>query len=488
MAMKRTSLFLLTSAFCLQASAATIVISNQDAANVGFNDPTPSVAAQQGNNPGATLGAMRLKVFEEAAKIWGGILNSNITITVDAGFESQGCSAGSATLGQAGATASSANFGAGMASTAYPIALAESLKNAEMNGGSKEIRARFNIDIDSGDPDCLGGEGFYYGLDDNVPVGMSALFPVVLHELGHGLGFVALANVGPSDSGAFVGAGGFPDTFSRNLEDEPSGKSWDEMTAAERKASALSEPDLVWKGAKVTADRAIHLGPSPELVINAPGGIAGEYLANLGAQETIIVPPNGVTGAVVDGNTFMDLEPGPADGCGQISFGGTFTGKIVLFDEPACSASVVAFYSQIEGAAGVVIIANSPNGLPDMSGTVSLPMGQVLEMPYIGVEQSVGDDLRASLGSANVTIRYSSTMLEGENGGLVKMYAPAAYESGSSVSHWSQTATPDLLMEPSLGFLEFENVDLTAAAFFDIGWSVNIPGGVVEIIYEDGFE
>jgi hypothetical protein len=39
-----------------------------------------------------------------------------------------------------------------------------------------------------------------------------------------------------------------------------------------------------------------------------------------------------------------------------------------------------------------------------------------------------------------------------------------------------------------LGALTFENVDLTAAAFRDIGWSVNIPGGVVEVIYKDGFE
>jgi hypothetical protein len=43
-------------------------------------------------------------------------------------------------------------------------------------------------------------------------------------------------------------------------------------------------------------------------------------------------------------------------------------------------------------------------------------------------------------------------------------------------------------MEPVLGALTFENVDLTAAAFRDIGWSVNIPGGVVDEIFKDGFE
>ena len=52
------------------------------------------------------------------------------------------------------------------------------------------------------------------------------------------------------------------------------------------------------------------------------------------------------------------------------------------------------------------------------------------------------------------------------------MFAPAVFESGSSVSHWSKTASPNLLMEPVLSGLDFADVDLTAAAFKDIGWSV----------------
>ena len=68
------------------------------------------------------------------------------------------------------------------------------------------------------------------------------------------------------------------------------------------------------------------------------------------------------------------------------------------------------------------------------------------------------------------------------------MYAPPVLEPGSSVSHWSDSASPDLLMESKLGALDYADVDLTAAAFRDIGWSVNIPGGVVELIYKDGFE
>ena len=141
--------------------------------------------------------------------------------------------------------------------------------------------------------------------------------------------------------------------------------------------------------------------------------------------------------------------------------------------------------SEFQGAVGVIIAATTATGFPDVSGLIG---NQDVNIPYIGVEKTVADNLRANLSTANVTINTSISKFNGENDGKVKMYAPTSYEEGSSVSHWSKTATPDLLMEPSLGTLDFKNVDLTAAAFRDIGWSVNIPGGFVEVIYRDGFE
>lgn len=112
----------------------------------------------------------------------------------------------------------------------------------------------------------------------------------------------------------------------------------------------------------------------------------------------------------------------------------------------------------------------------------------VLAFLYIGIEKAVADNLRANLGTANVTIDTSSTRFIGENDGKVKMYAPAIFDTGSSVSHWSRSASPNLLMEPVLGDLNFGDVDLTAAAFRDIGWSVNIPGEKLDEIFKDGFE
>src|SRR5512137_840602 len=90
----------LTPAFA--AAQATIVIINNNAAGVGFNDPTP--AAPIGGNPGTTLGEQRLFAFEHAAGIWASALTSTVTITVGASFEPLSCTATSAVLGSAGPT------------------------------------------------------------------------------------------------------------------------------------------------------------------------------------------------------------------------------------------------------------------------------------------------------------------------------------------------------------------------------------------------
>jgi hypothetical protein len=474
----QTKIILLCAAtFSFQASAATIVINP----GVGFDDLTAPKAGQKGNNPGNNLGELRLNLFQEAANVWGAILNSTVTITVNAKFENFGdteCTGPFAQLGHAGPTSTREDFGSGDPNIAYAVALAESLSGTNQNGGTAEIDAAFNARVDL-DPECLGGGGFYYGLDDNAPVDTSALFATVLHEMGHGLGFLSYVN----SNGSWLN--GTMDPYSRLLKDLETGKSWPNMSNAERSASLLNEPNLVWTGAKVTADRALHLDPAPELRINAPAP-AGTFEAALGQQSTAI-PGGGLTAAVFDGNSVDDLDADadPADGCSQIDFGGTFAGKIVLFDKTdSCSAAIQVFFSQFEGAVGVIIADTTGGGLPDVSGGIGNP----LTIPYIGVNKSEADQLRSNIGSANASIQNSASKLVGENQGMLKMYAPLAYSSGSSVSHWSKTASPDLLMEPSQGNLTYQNVDLTAAAFQDIGWSVNIPGGVVEVIYRDGFE
>jgi hypothetical protein len=58
--------------------------------------------------------------------------------------------------------------------------------------------------------------------------------------------------------------------------------------------------------------------------------------------------------------------------------------------------------------------------------------------------------------------------------GRALLYTPNPYESGSSVSHWDTSATPNQLMEPAinadLAISVSEPKDLTKSLLEDIGW------------------
>src|SRR5260370_22831167 len=78
------------------AGAATITIFNNDGVGEGFNDTTPK--APGGGNPGVTIGAQRLYLFQYAANIWGGILPSTVPIIVTSQFNPPTCNAVSGVL------------------------------------------------------------------------------------------------------------------------------------------------------------------------------------------------------------------------------------------------------------------------------------------------------------------------------------------------------------------------------------------------------
>lgn len=170
---------------------ASITILNNDGAGEGFNDTTATAA--EGGNAGATRGQQRLNLFSEAATIWGTFLDSAVPTQVTAQFNPiAGCTPSGGVLGSAGATATTANFpNAEFTNTDYAIALANKQRGVDLFPGNPEISTQFNSDVDTG---CLGaGSRFYYGFDNSTPASRINLLVVVLHELGHGLGFASNA-------------------------------------------------------------------------------------------------------------------------------------------------------------------------------------------------------------------------------------------------------------------------------------------------------
>lgn len=220
------ALFLATSF----ASAVTINVTYLDGAGEGFND--------------ATLGTARKTAFEFALNIWATQLQGSVAINVNATFDNLGGTSVSAVLGQAGPAFSARDFsGAPVAGTWFSIAEANELNGSDLNGASQEITAQFNTDVDNGV--VLGSVNFYYGTDNN-PGSNIDFKSVVLHEMGHGLGFTSLIN---TSNGQW--SSGFPDIFGRQLTQTSVGN-FDAMSDGQR-LSALTSGAVFWKGAQVVA-------------------------------------------------------------------------------------------------------------------------------------------------------------------------------------------------------------------------------------------
>jgi hypothetical protein len=150
--------------------------------------------------PGFPLAAQQ--AFDYAAAIWESLITSPVTILVQADWADLG---DSGILGQAGPSNIFRNFpGAPMDDTWYPSALADKL--AGTNLGGLDFEATFNSTF----PD------WYFGTDGNPPSDKLDFTSVVLHEMGHGLGFLGYLQI--IGSTAYSDYQGSPFVYNRFTE------------------------------------------------------------------------------------------------------------------------------------------------------------------------------------------------------------------------------------------------------------------------------
>lgn len=459
------SLLLVLTASGDARAAATIVIVNGNAPNVGFNDPAP--VAPVGGNTGATLGQQRLIAFQHAADIWGATLDSPAPIFVLATFEPLAANV----LGSAGATAVARDFGGlgfgfypgvEFAATWYGSALADKRAGIDLIPGSADIRARFNTNFN-----------FYLGLDTNHGP-LVDLVTVVLHELGHGLNFQTFVS---SSTGANFA--GFTDVYARHLLDATTGLHWNDMTDAQRQASAVNFGRLVWDGANVTADvpSVLVLG-SPGVSVTSPPAIAGPFQFGTAAFGPFVGNPN-VSGTIVAAvDAANPAGPSTTDGCTPFTNAAAVLGKIALIERGTCGFALKARNATNAGAIGAVIYNNAANAAaapPNMADDGV--NGAFVTIPTVSLTRTSGLSIVAQLASGPVTAHISvdPTIRAGADASnRARLYAPLPVVGGSSVSHYDTIATRNLLMEPAINSDLTHNLkapyDLTLELLRDLGW------------------
>jgi hypothetical protein len=152
--------------------------------------PTATATIQVTYGPGFTTQAQA--AFQAAVNVWASRIRSSQVIHVMANWQPLG----SGVLGAAGPTAiflMSDNKW-------HPAALAEAACRCEAPGMSYEIQATFNSAFSA----------WYFGTDGNAPFNQYDLMTVVLHELGHGLGFMGSYYLPSATTGGWGFSAGGP--------------------------------------------------------------------------------------------------------------------------------------------------------------------------------------------------------------------------------------------------------------------------------------
>lgn len=451
------------------SATARIVIINGDGAGEGFNDPTP--VAPVGGNPGTTRGQQRLIAFQHAANLWGLTLDSVVEIRVLATFDPLGANVLGAALATVVFSDFSANSGfpgAAFPGTWYASALADKRAGVDLLGaegfpGQPDIRAFFSSDTD-----------FYLGLD-NRHGPRNDLVTVVLHELGHGLGF---ANFVTEATGANLE--GQTDTYSQFTLDTTTDRTWSNIaTDTERAASALRVDKIVFNGTNVAAavPFVLQFG-RPEINILSPAAIAGSARIGLAAFGPALGSPGIAGDVVVAVDAVIPVtSPSPTDGCSPLTNGAEVAGKIALVDRGACGFTVKVRNAQNAGAIAVIVANNAPGDPPPGLGGSDA----TIAIPSIMVSQSLGVAIKARLAAAeavNVNVGVDATQRAGADPtGFAQLYATNPVQPGSSISHYDNIAFTNQLMEPAINpDLTHELIppfDMTLPLMRDIGWYID---------------
>jgi hypothetical protein len=185
--------------------------------------------------------------FNAAVTIWAARYPSNVPITIDAAWAGN---LGPGVLGSARPGDFFSGFSGAPDSTLwYPSALANALAGKDLDPANAEIVARFS----STNP-------WYLGTDGAPPAGRYDLETAVLHELGHGLGFLSSDSYDPSSG---IGLLDQPTPFDAFIRTQD-GRRLSDIPNPSRELGKLLTLPLTWAG---SLGVAANNGVQPQLYV-----------------------------------------------------------------------------------------------------------------------------------------------------------------------------------------------------------------------------
>ena len=395
--------------------------------------------------------------FQRAVDTWAGIVHSAVPIKVHAEF----VDLGPGVLGSAGPDGIDQDPSLGDGVSWYPDALADAIAGTDLAPGYDDIDAQFS----STEP------GIYYGTDGNPPAGNIDFQSVVLHELGHGLGFT-----GSSDDDN--GVGSFdpePLIFDRFLESADSTSLLSLPNPSATLGTAYRNP-VFWKGSQGTAanggtrvamyapaswqpgssiahvDEATYApGSSDSLmtpyltdqeVVHRPGPVLVGLFKDMGWVTTLGVPgaPTGVVGSPLSTQVNVSWTKAPENGL-------AITGNTIAWTDngtPAGTLDVGAVTSAVVGglveghsyaftvsstnslgtgpaSAPSAPVVTSADTVPPTVSTGALPvytLGSTVGLRYAGSDSGSG--------ISSYDVRYRRAAF---NGGFGALAYPAGWQA-----------------------------------------------------------
>lgn len=245
--------------------------------------------------------------FQAAVDVWASLISSPVPIRVEANWTPLE----PGVLGSCGPN--SFWNSSSLPSVFFPDALVDALSGSDVGGGDYDILANFNSDYD----------GWYFGADGNTPPSQYDFMTVVLHELGHGLGFVGWGWVESGQGG--VGEDGqvfIYDLFTEDISGNVLIESYENPSTA--LASVLQGGHLYWGGENAVAT---NNGSRPRLY--APSvwdeGSSYSHLDEVtypaGDPDSLMTPQLGWGSAIHDPGAitlclFQDIGWTTAEDCG----------------------------------------------------------------------------------------------------------------------------------------------------------------------------